>query len=108
MMDRRGFLRMIGAGLAAAAAATKTYVFLGGILRPRVLYEHRLIGPMIEDLNKVNPYVECFEWKVSLGSPVFRLTDLKVEVGPGGQVISWAPTEKTRLMRSGNEIDSGD
>ena len=34
-MDRRGFLRCLGLGAAAAVAPTKAYSFLGGILRPR-------------------------------------------------------------------------
>lgn len=34
-MDRRGFLRFLGMGVAAAVAPTKAYSFLGGILRPR-------------------------------------------------------------------------
>ena len=35
-MDRRNFLRFLGAGLGVAAAPTKAYSFLGGIYRPRV------------------------------------------------------------------------
>lgn len=34
-MNRRGFLRLLGGAVAAAAAPTKAYSFLGGILRPR-------------------------------------------------------------------------
>lgn len=34
-VNRRGFIRLLGGAAAAAAAPAKTYVFLGGILRPR-------------------------------------------------------------------------
>lgn len=38
-MDRRGFLRMLGMGAAAAVAPTKAYSFLGGILRPHPAFD---------------------------------------------------------------------
>lgn len=37
-MNRRGFLRSFGLGLAAIAVPTKSFSFLGGILRPRSLH----------------------------------------------------------------------
>lgn len=42
-MDRRGFLRLLGGAVAAAVAPTKTYSFLGGILRPRPDFDPWLI-----------------------------------------------------------------
>lgn len=40
-MDRRGFLRLLGVGAAAAVAPTKTFAFFGGILRPRPEFDAR-------------------------------------------------------------------
>jgi len=38
-VNRRGFLRMLGLGAAAAITPTKTYAFFGNILRPRPTWE---------------------------------------------------------------------
>jgi hypothetical protein len=49
-MDRRGFLRLLGIGVAAAVAPTKAYSFLGGILRPRLATNEQDLEEIVANL----------------------------------------------------------
>ncbi len=98
-MDRRGFLRSLGLCAAAAVAPTKTYAFFGGILRPKPLWATL---PITVSEIKQEWYTETFKWEFSLGEPIYRITDIKIETGPNGEVIAWAPTERSRFITRQN------
>lgn len=61
-MDRRGFLRFLGMGVAAAVAPTKAYSFLGGILRPRTPQYDFEWGPFDFNTNKHSGKIIAVEW----------------------------------------------
>lgn len=62
-MDRRGFLRFLGMGIAAAVAPTKAYSFIGGILRKRP----EIITPLMTINSPV--IVTPWEWWINGQGP---------------------------------------
>lgn len=106
-MDRRGFLRFLGMGVAAAAAPTVAYSFLGGILRPRKATDAELLAWMHKQRMQameriINPplvYSEHFKWEFTVARhQVFMIRNITVTTDPMTKCVTfWSPTKDTRF-----------
>lgn len=91
-MDRRGFLRALGLGVAAAVAPTKTYAFFGGILRrkPVLAPPLELICVPIASAEQYVPGKEIYvqDWRYMVRIANIDVSTLVAEPGHNERLIA--------------------